>query len=133
MVNPSKTSLVVCVEDDKAVRESLLGLLFASGIQAVAFGSAEAFLASDELHFASCLVTDIQLGGISGLDLLQKLTEMSRQLPSILITGHSDVAASERALNSEALCIFVKPVDPMVLLSSVKSVLRSRPDQHPPD
>ena len=99
----TKPSLVVCVEDDEPVRDALRGLLRASGINAASFSSAEEFLDSDELQTATCLVTDIQLGGISGLDLLDRLAGMSLDIPSILITAHTDVAAGDRARSSGAM------------------------------
>jgi FixJ family two-component response regulator len=123
MVDASKTSLVVCVEDDEPVRDALRGLLRANGIRVAVFASAEEFLASTELQSAACLVTDIQLGGISGLDLLDKLSGMSKRFPSILITAHSDVAAGDRAKNSGASRIFLKPVSPTDLLDAIKTAL----------
>jgi FixJ family two-component response regulator len=123
MTDAPMPSLVVCVEDDEPVRDALRGLLRASGMRAMAFASAEEFLASDELQSASCLVADIQLGGMSGLQLLERLSEIGRPMPSILITAHSDVAVGERALNSGALRIFVKPVNPMDLLNAIRLVL----------
>lgn len=123
MAELAKGSLVVCVEDDEPVREALRGLLRASGIAVSAFASAEEFLASDELHDADCLITDIQLGGISGLDLLEALSAKHLALPSILITAHSDVAAGDRARNSGAINIFLKPVSPTELLDAVRFAL----------
>lgn len=128
MVDASKTSLVVCVEDDEPVRDALRGLLRASGIRVAAFASAEEFLASAELQAAACLVTDIQLGGISGLDLLDRMSGMARRIPSILITAHSDVAAGDRARNSGALRIFLKPVSPTDLLEGIRTALASGAD-----
>ncbi|MBB4440738.1 MULTISPECIES: response regulator transcription factor [Rhizobium] len=129
MVDASKTLLVVCVEDDEPVRDALRGLLRASGIRVAAFASAEEFLGSVELQTAACVVTDIQLGGISGLDLLDKLATMSRKIPSILITAHSDVAVGERAINSGAMRIFLKPVNPTDLLDAIRHALEFRPGQ----
>jgi FixJ family two-component response regulator len=120
-VDPSQ--LVVCVEDDEPVRDALRGLLRASGIKVAAFASAEEFLVSDELQSAACLVTDIQLGGISGLDLLDRLAGMTVTIPSILITAHSDVAAGDRARNSGAFHVFLKPVSPVELLQAVRTAL----------
>jgi FixJ family two-component response regulator len=127
MVEIPKPSLVVCVEDDEPVRDALRGLLRASGMRVTAFASAEEFLASSDLQSASCLVTDIQLGGISGLDLLDKLSGMEITIPSILITAHSDVAIGDRAKNSGALKIFLKPVSPTDLLEAIRSALETRP------
>jgi FixJ family two-component response regulator len=127
MVDASKTSLVVCVEDDEPVRDALRGLLRANGIRVAAFASAEEFLASKELQTAACLVTDIQLGGISGLDLLDRLSVMTRRIPSILITAHSDVAAGERARSTGALRIFLKPVSPTELLEAIRGALQMEP------
>ncbi len=127
MVEASQPSLVVCVEDDAPVRDALRGLLRASGMQVAAFASAEDFLASSDLKRASCLVTDIQLGGISGLDLLDKLSGMAITIPSILITAHSDVAAGDRARNSGAVKIFLKPVNPADLLDAIRTALANTP------
>ncbi|PZM08313.1 response regulator transcription factor [Rhizobium tubonense] len=126
MVDAPKTSLVVCVEDDEPVRDALRGLLRANGMRVVAFASAEEFLASAELHTAACLVTDIQLGGISGLDLLDRLSGMTRRIPSILITAHSNVAAGDRARNSGALKTFLKPVSPTDLLEAIRGALATQ-------
>jgi FixJ family two-component response regulator len=122
-----KPSLVVCVEDDEPVRDALRGLLRASGISVAAFASAEEFLMSDELQSATCLVTDIQLGGISGLDLLDRLAGMTVRIPSILITAHSDVALGDRARASGAMNIFLKPVSPAELLQAIRTALASGP------
>jgi FixJ family two-component response regulator len=92
-----------------------------------AFASAEDFLASSDLKRASCLVTDIQLGGISGLDLLDRLSGMAIPIPSILITAHSDVAAGDRARNSGAIKIFLKPVNPADLLDAIRTALANTP------
>ncbi|NKJ03813.1 response regulator [Rhizobium sp. SG741] len=123
MVAMTKPSLVVCVEDDEPVRDALRGLLRASGINAASFASAEEFLDSDELQTATCLVTDIQLGGISGLDLLDRLAGMSVAIPSILITAHSDVAVGDRAQSSGAMKVFLKPVSPSELLQAIRTAL----------
>ncbi|RDJ02678.1 response regulator transcription factor [Rhizobium grahamii] len=123
MIAMTKPSLVVCVEDDEPVRDALRGLLRASGINAASFASAEEFLDSDELQTATCLVTDIQLGGISGLDLLDRLAGMSIVIPSILITAHTDVAAGDRARSSGAMKVFLKPVSPSELLQAVRTAL----------
>ncbi|EPE96134.1 response regulator transcription factor [Rhizobium grahamii] len=123
MIAMTKPSLVVCVEDDEPVRDALRGLLRASGINAASFASAEEFLDSDELQTATCLVTDIQLGGISGLDLLDRLAGMSVVIPSILITAHTDVAAGDRARSSGAMKVFLKPVSPSELLQAVRTAL----------
>ncbi|WP_025659653.1 response regulator [Rhizobium sp. IBUN] len=127
MVDASKLSLVVCVEDDELVRDALRGLLRASGIRVAAFASAEEFLNSPDLRTAACLVTDVQLGGISGLDLLDRLSGMAISMPSILITAHSDVATGDRARNSGALKIFVKPVSPADLLDTIRDALAADP------
>ncbi|CCM77242.1 response regulator transcription factor [Rhizobium mesoamericanum] len=123
MVAMTKPSLVVCVEDDEPVRDALRGLLRASGINAASFASAEEFLDSDELQTATCLVTDIQLGGISGLDLLDRLAGMSVVIPAILITAHTDVAVGDRARSSGAMKVFLKPVSPSELLQAIRTAL----------
>ncbi|KAA0695442.1 response regulator [Neorhizobium sp. P12A] len=127
MVDAPKLPLVVCVEDDEPVRDALRGLLRASGIRVAAFASAEEFLDWPDLRIASCLVADVQLGGISGLDLLDRLAGMAISIPAILITAHTDVAAGDRARNSGASKIFLKPVDPADLLDAIREALEVDP------
>lgn len=127
MTEPSDPLLVICVEDDAPVREALRGLLRASGFRVASFSSAEEFLASAELTVARCLITDIHLGGMSGLDLLDKLSGMDRAIPSILITAHADVANGSRTRASSAMDVFVKPVNPSDLLNAVQIALRASP------
>ncbi|MFP3544376.1 response regulator [Rhizobium sp. SIMBA_035] len=121
MVEPSILPLVICVEDNSAVRDALRGLLRASGFRVATFASAEDFLASAELLTACCLITDIHLGGISGLDMLEKLSEMALTIPSILITAHAAAASGSRARESGAVKIFLKPVDPSDLINAVRT------------
>ncbi|WP_426230440.1 response regulator transcription factor [Pararhizobium sp. DWP3-4] len=123
-VNPP---LVICVEDDASVRDALRGLLRASGFRVAAFASAEEFLASAELAAARCLITDIHLAGISGLDLLDKLSDMALTIPSILITAHADAANGSRSRSSSATNVFLKPVNPSDLLDAVRVALKADP------
>lgn len=127
MVEDINKKLVVCVEDDEHVRDALQGLLRANGMLVATFASADEFLNSAELQNAACLVTDIQLGGISGLDLLERLVTIAKRIPSILITAHSDVAAGERATSSGAIAIFQKPVDPTNLMNAIRRALQKAP------
>jgi FixJ family two-component response regulator len=119
--------LVICVEDDAPVRDALRGLFRASGFRVAAFASAEECLASDELAAARCLITDIHLTGISGLDLLDKLSDMALTIPSILITAHADAANGARSRSSGAMKVFLKPVNSADLLDAVRIALKANP------
>lgn len=124
MVETSSLPLVICVEDDGPVRDALRGLLRASGFRVAAFASAEEFLASADLTKAGCLITDIHLGGISGLDLLDKLSDMALGIPSILITAHAESATGSRARECKAMNVFLKPVNPSDLIEAVRTALK---------
>ena len=119
-----RRSLVSVVDDDESVRESLPDLLRLSGFAAVAFSSAEAFLASDVVSETSCLLLDIAMPGMSGPDLQQELTRRRQKIPIVFITGLADVSIRPHLLARGAVECLSKPFSEAALLDAVSAALR---------
>ena len=119
-------SLIACVDDDASPREALEGFLKAFGFAPAAFSSAEEFLQSDRLVETSCLITDIHLGGMSGLQLQSRLAALGHAIPTIVITAFPDDRIRERALSAGAVCFLDKPFNGEDLLSGIRSALDRR-------
>jgi FixJ family two-component response regulator len=125
MVMKSKAKTVAIVEDDDSVRNALQGVMKAVGLRAQAFASAEEFLKSGELQHTACLIADIRLPGISGLELQQRLNAEQVTIPVMLITAHGDDAVRTQALRAGAILFLTKPFDDDVLIESVRAALDS--------
>ena len=125
--------LIACVDDDASPREALEGFLKAFGFAPAAFSSADEFLQSDRLVETSCLITDIHLGGMSGLQLQTRLAALGYAIPTIVITAFPDDRIRERALSAGAVCFLDKPFNGEDLLSGIRSALdrRRRDGTHP--
>ena len=121
---PSERGVVHIIDDDEALRESLVFLLRTAQIEAESYASAGSFL--DILPGArlSCVITDVRMPGMSGIDLLRKLRELKIDVPVIVITGHGDVPLAVEAMKIGAMDFLEKPFDDEVLLASVKSALK---------
>ena len=117
------TPLVYVVDDDDAVRDSLLLLLRSIGIDGRAFATATDFLDAYDPKLHSCLVTDIRMPGMSGLDLQRELKERGAPIPIILITGHGDVPMAVEAMKEGALDFIEKPFRDQDLLDRVQQAL----------
>ena len=115
----SAKPIVIVVDDDSKVRESLESLLKASSFTAVLFSSAEKALQSGILAQASCLITDVRMPGIQGLELQQLVKRDYPKLPVIVITGHRDEQVRQSALSAGAVCVLNKPFDPIILLHAI--------------
>jgi FixJ family two-component response regulator len=115
--------LIACVDDDQAVCEAILGLLKVLGFIADAFSSAEEFLQSGRLDETSCLITDVQLGGMSGLQLQNRLAGLGYRIPVIVITAFPDEHVRDQALNAGAVSFLSKPVTKADLVRSIRSAL----------
>ena len=115
--------LVCIIEDELSVRESLSDLLESMGLKAQAFASADEFLTTSSSEAPSCLVLDIQLPGISGLDLQQQLRNGDTQIPIVFMTGYGDIPTSVRAMKGGAMEFLTKPVDHKVLTAAVRMAL----------
>jgi FixJ family two-component response regulator len=120
-----KTQLVAIVDDDDSMRSALQGLLKAVGLPAQAFGSAEEFLNSGQQHKAACLIADIRMPGMSGLELQAKLNAERCKIPIIFITAHGDAKMRMQALRAGAVEFLAKPFDDEALLESVRGALES--------
>jgi DNA-binding NtrC family response regulator len=115
--------LVCVIDDESSIRESLSSLLRSAGLKVQAFSSAQEFLASAPLEALSCLVLDVRLPGISGLDLQQELVSKDIQIPIIFLTGHGDVPMSVRAIKAGAIEFLTKPFDDEYLLETIRSAI----------
>lgn len=121
------TPIVFVVDDDLSVRESLESLIRFEGWQPEMFGSAEEFLAHPRVSLPSCLVLDVSLPGLNGLDLQKRIAIERREMPIIFITGHSDVPMSVRAIKAGAQEFLTKPFSDVVLIEAIRQALeRSR-------
>jgi FixJ family two-component response regulator len=121
----AKTKLVAIVDDDHSMRSALGGLLKAVGFSSQAFASAEEFLQSGQQHQTSCLITDIRMPGISGLELQARLNAEHCRIPTIFITAHGDAQMRMRALRAGAVEFLSKPFDDEALLETVRAALES--------
>jgi FixJ family two-component response regulator len=115
---------VSIVDDDQAVRDALGNLLDSAGLDVEAFASAEEFVNSDRPKDEFCLILDVRLPNMSGLELQRYLSDRARPVPIIFITGHADAAVREQAMRDGALGFFYKPFDSEALLNAVCSVLK---------
>jgi FixJ family two-component response regulator len=118
-----KTKLVAIVDDDELMRSALQGLLKSAGLPVRAFSSAEEFLNSCNREQAACLITDIRMPGISGLELQAKLEAEHLRIPTVFITAHGDAEMRTQALRAGAIEFLPKPFDDEILLDSVRLAL----------
>ena len=116
-------AFVFVVDDDTSIRESLSNLIRSAGLSVQTFASAQEFLANPRPKVASCLVLDVQLPGLSGLDLQQELAKDDVQIPIIFITGHGDIPMSVRAMKAGALEFLTKPVNAEDLLDAIQQAI----------
>ena len=114
------SSFLAIVDDDKSVQIALQDLMESEGLSTLCFDSAEQFLASDTGHHASCLVADIGMPGISGLELQARLKTERCEIPIIFITAHGDVPSAVNAMREGASDFFTKPFDVTRFLASVE-------------
>jgi FixJ family two-component response regulator len=122
----AQTSLIACIDDDPSICEAIKELLKACGFTAETFASAEEFLEFARLDNTACLITDVQLGGMSGLQLQNRLAESGDGIPIIFITAFPDERLRERALSAGAICFLSKPVTKEGLLTCICAALHRR-------
>jgi FixJ family two-component response regulator len=120
-----KNKLVAIVDDDDSVRVALEGLLESVGMSARAFESAEAFITSGQHRQTACLIADIRMPGMSGLDLQKKLNAEGYRIPIVFITAHGDAKMRMQALRAGAVEFLAKPFDDEALLGSVRAAIES--------
>lgn len=127
---PAPEPLVHVVDDEAAIRESLAMLLRSVGLASRAYGGAQEFLDAWRPQGAECLVCDVRMPGMSGLELQEALSARNARLPVVLITGHGDVAMAVRAMKAGASDFIEKPFNDQVLLDAVNRALaRARDGQ----
>src|SRR5258708_5579869 len=114
---------VFVVDDDAGVRASIQGLLKSARLRCVSFGTAEEFLRNKPLDGPSCLVLDVSLPGVNGLDLQRELADAGVHIPIIFITGHGDIPMTVRAMKSGAVEFLTKPFEDEDLLNAIHQAL----------
>jgi two-component system response regulator FixJ len=119
-------AVVYVIDDDEAVRDSLRFLFKSAGLAARTYESATSFLNHLPQLKAGCIVTDVRMPGLSGLDLLRRLKELQSAVPVIVITGHGDVPLAVEAMKSGAADFLEKPFDDEALLAAVNVALRDQ-------
>jgi FixJ family two-component response regulator len=122
-VNVGHTSTVFIIDDDAGVRAAIQGLLKSVGIRSESFASAQEFLDRSGVDAPSCLVLDVRLPGVSGLDFQHRLTEAGIQIPIIFITGYGDIPMSVKAMKSGAVEFLTKPFRDQDLLDAIQQAL----------
>src|SRR5258706_3788154 len=120
MVIREKNNLVAVLDDDASVRSALQGLLKAVGLPAQTFASAEEFLKSAQRSQIACLIADIRMPGMSGLELQAKLNAEHWRIPIIFITAHGDAKMRMQALRAGAVKVLSKPFDDEALPASIR-------------
>jgi FixJ family two-component response regulator len=122
----SERSLVSVVDDDESIRESLPDLLGEFGFAARAFSSAEAFLSSDCVDKTRCLILDVMMPGMTGLDLQQELTRRGQEIPVVFITARKEETIRARALKQGAVKFLSKPFSDTALLDALNAALQAK-------
>jgi FixJ family two-component response regulator len=120
---PAGAPIVFIVDDDADVRASIQDLLEAVGLRSESFGTAEEFLRSQRPDAPSCLVLDVRLPGVSGLDFQGRLADAGIQIPIIFVTGHGDIPMTVKAMKSGAVEFLTKPFEDRDLLGAIRQAL----------
>jgi two-component system, LuxR family, response regulator FixJ len=125
---PEKTTkpVIHVIDDDEALRESIAFLLRAADLEVKAFSSAQAFLNTLPDASLSCVITDVRMPDMSGIELLRHLKELKLIVPVIVITGHGDIALAVEAMKIGAADFFEKPFSDDLLLASIRAALRQQ-------
>ena len=123
MSNEQSSGFIAIVDDDRSVQIALQDLIESEGLSTLCFGSAEQFLDSGAQHKAACLIADIRMPGMSGLELQTKLKAERCRIPIIFITAHGDAKMQTQALREGALKFLAKPFDNTVLLEALHAAI----------
>jgi len=124
----SNKPLVAIVDDDEPMRLATSNLLESAGFATATFADAEAFLGSTQHRTVACLVTDLRMPGMTGLELRESLVASGSDIPTVLITAYADEATGWRARKAGVVCFLPKPVPPEELCECVRSALANRPE-----
>ncbi len=121
-------TVIAVVDDDPSVREGLQSLIQSAGWRALTFASAQEFLASPGPEAPSCLILDLQLPGLSGLDLQKRMAEVDLEIPIVFLTGHGNIPTSVQAMKAGAVEFLTKPVDEQNLFRAIEEAIER--DRH---
>ena len=121
--DPDTQAIVFVVDDDASVREAMGRLIRSAGLRVEAFASAEEFLTRPRADAASCLVLDVQLPALSGLDLQRRMVDANNDMPIVFITGHGDIPTTVRAMKAGAVEFLTKPLLEGDVLESIRHAL----------
>lgn len=124
----TKTGTIAIVDDDEALREALGSVMKAAGFSSRTFASAEEFLACDDCEETACLILDVRLPGMSGIELQRRLADAHSRLPIIFVTAHGDTALRESLMRAGAAAFFYKPVRSDALLKEIHAALKLKRD-----
>jgi two-component system, LuxR family, response regulator FixJ len=127
--NAAPQPVVHVIDDDEGLRESLAFLLRSAALEVRSFESAKAFLDVLPHAIPGCIITDVRMPDMSGIELLRRLKELKIGVPIIVITGHGDIALAVEAMKMGAADFFEKPFDDDLLVASVRAVLRQQEGQ----
>jgi len=116
-------TVIAVVDDDPSVREGLSSLIRSAGLRVETFASAQEFLSRSGAETFSCLVLDLQMPGLSGLDLQKHMAEAEMETPIVFLTGHGDIPASVRAMKAGAVEFLTKPFDEQDLLQAIQEAI----------
>ena len=121
---PQPDAVIAIVDDDPSAREGLSSLLRSAGLKVETFASAQEFLARPSADAPSCLVLDLQLPGLSGLELQKRMAEAGLEIPIVFLTGHGNIPASVQAMKAGAVEFLTKPFDDEQLLQAIKEAVQ---------
>ena len=122
-MNNDAEAMVFVIDDDESIREALHSLIRSVGLRVATFASAHEFLQSERPDVPACLILDVRMPGLSGLDLQRDLTEGNIHIPIIFITGHGDIPMSVRAMKAGAVEFLTKPFRDQDLLDAIQQAL----------
>jgi len=126
MVDVGNVTTIAIVDDDESVRTAMKGLIESLGYIVVAFASGAEFLASDRLSECACLVSDVRMPGMGGLELQKRLMASGRSIPMIFITAFPDTRVRDRAMKAGAIAFLSKPCERDDLLAHLRTAVASR-------
>jgi FixJ family two-component response regulator len=121
---PELDAIVLVVDDDVSVREALGSLIRSAGLRVETFASAQEFLARPPIDAPGCLVLDVRLPDLSGLDLQKRMAEVNLEIPIVFITGHGDVPTSVQAMKAGALEFLTKPLAEQDVLDAIQQAIK---------
>ena len=121
----SETALIAIVDDDESIREAIQSLLRSVGFRAKTFASGEQFLQSDQIENTACLILDVRMPGMSGLELQRRLMATQCRIPIVFVTAHGEEEARSRALQEGAVDFLLKPFSEEALLNAIQAALHA--------